>query len=171
MTDLIADFATMVGDRDLSTSDPLGLGGLLTDAARVVQLMPRQFPDGVLLETLLASALEGLPAFLRQGDLRQPPALRLAFRELGLAIGLRGIGLLETRFRSAAASRPSTVALLAELEAAVPLAEAIESFWLDPAQQQSATWSEHRDINEVMLATTLVPEGFLSSRAHGAGRS
>ncbi len=161
MTDLIADFATMVAGRDLSTADPLGLGGLLTDAARIAQLIPRDVPDGELLETLLASALEGLPTFLRQGDLRRPAALRLAFRELGLAIGLRAIGLLEARFRAAAASRPSMLALLTKLETAAPLAEIIESFWLDPAPQQSATWSEHRDINEVMLATTLVPEGFL----------
>ena len=156
-TELTADFATMVAERDLSTSDPLGIGGLLTDAARIVQLMPRHVPDGgLLLETLLASALEGLPTFVRQGDLRRPAGLRLAFRELGLAIGLRALGLLEPRFRSAGAA-----ALLAKLDAAVSLAEAIESFWLDPAHQQSATWSEHRDINEVMLATALVPEGFL----------
>jgi hypothetical protein len=150
----------MMTDRDLSTSDPLGLGGLLMDAARVIQLMPRRFPDGALLEALLAAALEGLPNFVRQGDLRRPAALRLAFRELGLAIGLRALGLLEGRFRIVAASRPSTAALLAKLEVAIPLAEAIESFWLDPAPQQSATWSEHKDINEVMLATTLLPEGF-----------
>jgi hypothetical protein len=161
MTEMIADFATMVADRGLSTSDPLGLGGLLTDAARIVQLMPRHFSDGELLETLLASAHEGLPPFVRQGDLRRPAAHRLAFRELGLAIGLRAIGLFGPRFRGAAASRSSTGALLARLEAAVPLADAIESFWLDPSRQQSPTWSEHRDINEVMLATTLAPEGFL----------
>jgi hypothetical protein len=110
---------------------------------------------------LLASAHEGLPPFVRQGDLRRPAAHRLAFRELGLAIGLRAIGLFGPRFRGAAASRSSTGALLARLEAAVPLADAIESFWLDPSRQQSPTWSEHRDINEVMLATTLAPEGFL----------
>ena len=161
MTDLGADFATMVADRDLSTSDPLGLGGLLIDAARIVQLMPRDFPDGELLETLLTSVSERLPTFVRQGDLRRPAALRLAFRELGLAIGLRAIGLLAPGLRSAVASSVSRVAVLAKLEAIIPIGEAIESFWFDPAQQQSVTWSEHRDINEVMLATTLVPEGFL----------
>jgi hypothetical protein len=33
--------------------------------------------------------------------------------------------------------------------------------WFDAEHQQPRTWSEHRDINEVMLATSLVPEGFL----------
>jgi hypothetical protein len=160
MSALGADFASMIQDRDLSTSDPLGLGGLLMDAARIAQLMPRYFADGALLETVLASALVGLPPFVRQGDLERPAALRLAFRELGLAIGLRAVRLPGPRFRTAAAARPAIVALLAELEAAAPLADVIESFWRDPAHQQSTTWSEHRDINEVMLATALAPEGF-----------
>ena len=38
---------------------------------------------------------------------------------------------------------------------------AIEDFWLDPAHWQLTSWDEHRDINEVMLATSLLPEGFL----------
>jgi hypothetical protein len=43
----------------------------------------------------------------------------------------------------------------------MPFGERIESFWRDPEHRQSLAWSEHRDINEVMLATSLVPEGFL----------
>ena len=43
----------------------------------------------------------------------------------------------------------------------VPVGEKIESFWRIPEHRRSLTWSEHRDINEVMLATSLVPEGFL----------
>ena len=41
------------------------------------------------------------------------------------------------------------------------LGKEIESFWLDPEHRQARTWAEHRDINEVMLATSLVPAGFL----------
>jgi hypothetical protein len=33
--------------------------------------------------------------------------------------------------------------------------------WLDPSNQASANWSEHEDINAVMLATSLAPEGYL----------
>jgi hypothetical protein len=42
-----------------------------------------------------------------------------------------------------------------------PLAESIEAFWLEPANREGGTWTEHRDINTVMLATSLAPEGFL----------
>ncbi|MBW2225185.1 MAG: hypothetical protein JRF54_13410, partial [Deltaproteobacteria bacterium] len=43
----------------------------------------------------------------------------------------------------------------------VALGSDIKSFWLDPEHRETNAWTEHRDINEVMLATTLVPAGFL----------
>jgi hypothetical protein len=42
-----------------------------------------------------------------------------------------------------------------------PLAEIIESFWLEPANRQVLSFTEHRDINTVMLATNLTPDGVL----------
>ncbi len=42
-----------------------------------------------------------------------------------------------------------------------PLAERIKRFWADPGSRRSSTWTGHEDINSVMLATSLVPEGFL----------
>jgi hypothetical protein len=71
---------------------------------------------------------------------------RLAFRELGLAIGL------------ATSTRHPRLAAFA---AFAPLREHVRAIWLDPAQHRAATWTEHLDINEVMLATSLLPEGFL----------
>ena len=165
MTDLVADFATMTTSHDLSTADPLGLGGLLTDASRVTQLMARgAFADGELLDVLLGSALRGLPPYARQGDLEQPASRRLAFRELGLAIGLRALSLTRDLLGAGQSRpiRPRTKALLAGLAPHLPLGEGIESFWLDPAQRQARTWLEHLDINEVMLATALIPDGFLT---------
>lgn len=41
------------------------------------------------------------------------------------------------------------------------MADEIERFWQDPRHQASPTWEDHRDINQVMLATSLHPEGFL----------
>jgi hypothetical protein len=41
------------------------------------------------------------------------------------------------------------------------LAETIESFWLEPANRENGTFTEHRDINTVMLATSLAPDGYL----------
>ena len=43
----------------------------------------------------------------------------------------------------------------------LPLRDKIETFWRDPDNRRSDTWTEHRDINEVMLATSLVPDGYL----------
>ena len=43
----------------------------------------------------------------------------------------------------------------------LPLRDEIEAFWRDPEQQHAATWTEHQDINEVMLATSLAPNGNL----------
>jgi hypothetical protein len=34
--------------------------------------------------------------------------------------------------------------------------------WLSPACQQDDSWRAHQDINDVMLATALIPDTFLS---------
>jgi hypothetical protein len=41
------------------------------------------------------------------------------------------------------------------------LGEAIEKFWLDPQNRTAESWTGHQDINSVMLATSLAPDGFL----------
>jgi hypothetical protein len=43
-----------------------------------------------------------------------------------------------------------------------PLAEQIETFWSQPGHRVSKSWQEHVDINSVMLATRLAPEGELT---------
>ena len=148
LEDEVADFATMIAGQDWATADPLGLGGLLADAARVAQLMNvGAFAGTDLLDALLAAALRGLTAYARQGDLRHPASRRLAFRELGLAIGLSAVELIEESVRTLAPH--------------LDLGAGIRSFWLEPRHRETRIWSEHRDINEVMLATSLVPDGFL----------
>ncbi len=159
------DFATMIEGQDWATADPLGLGGLLMDAARVAQLMHLgAFAGGDLLEALLVAALQGLSHYARQDDLRHPASQRLAFRELGLAIGLSAIELIdkETEKEHRHFSRSAEIHERIEaLRPYVTLGSAIKSFWLDPKHREARTWSEHRDINEVMLATSLLPAGFL----------
>lgn len=51
----------------------------------------------------------------------------------------------------------------------VALGSEIKSFWLDPEHRETRTWAEHRNINEVMLATSLVPAGFLFMPLANAG--
>ena len=73
-----------------TTNDALGIGGLLADAVRLAHL-PTTAYNRALLNTVLSQALLGLRHFLAQPHLELPANQRLAFRELGLAIGLRGI--------------------------------------------------------------------------------
>jgi hypothetical protein len=167
----LADFAAMLDERALASEDPLGLGGLMMDAARVAQLVARgAFARAELLVSFLAAALVGFIHYNRQRPLQQFRARRVEFRELGLAIGLHAIELIDEQAQlrgGAFAGDPRFEAGLRALREYVPLAATIESYWLDPAHRDSVGWQEHRDINEVMLATSLVPSGCLVLHAPG----
>jgi hypothetical protein len=158
-----SEFAAMLRGAELVSPDPLGIGGLLVDAYRAQQLMRLGvLSDDALLERLLKAALAGLQAYAASGELQAPAGQRLAFRELGLAIGLHAA----QRMRPSAVQgrtdlSPKAQALLGALLRYVPLGDDIEGFWRQSEHQRADTWIEHRDINEVMLATRLVPEGFL----------
>ena len=156
LDDAIADFTAMVDPRSLATQDPLGLGGLLGDAFRLVQLEQHGASGRGLVEPLLAAALAGLRHYLEQPDLRLPAGRRLAFRELGLAIGLAAIEADAWR-----GANPGVCAGVDRLSRYLPLRAEIEAFWLQPEHRREGGWVEHASINEVMLATSLHPEGFL----------
>lgn len=153
----IGELAEMCEGRRWATDDPLGLGGLLTDAERVHALRgsrrraaPLEGARGeLLLTTLLQESSIGLRAFAATGSLRAPAGRRLAFRELGLVIGL------------AAVERAGLGTAVGELSRFVPLRPVILAFWDTPEHQRPASWTDHRDINEVMLATALTPAGYL----------
>lgn len=132
---IIDDYAAMLDRSSLATADPLGLGGLLFDAYRARHL-------GLDIEdALLAASRVGLAHV----ELGGPAERRLAFRELGLAIGLAAVERLgERRY--------------------VDVREQIEAFWLVPTHRATRTYREHADINDVMLATALVPDGFFALR-------
>ena len=151
-----ADFRGMIEPSELATDDPLGLGGLLVDAWRVVKLLERGAApdDEPLLGHLLAGAARGLARYRTRAELAAPAAHRLAFRELGLAIGLSALPRL--RASAAAAS-----AQLDQLAAADDLGARIVRFWSDPEPRRAPTWQAHADINDVMLATALCPDGYL----------
>ena len=158
--DEIQQYAAMLDASDWTTADPLGLGGLLMDAYRVAQLMQQgaRVRDG-LLDELLAASHAGLQCYVSGGELRRPAEYRLAFRELGLAIGLQAV----ERLHEFVGDAP-----LQALTRFVSVGAEIESFWRRPAHRRNPAWSEHRDINEVMLATRLVPEGMLVLRSESA---
>jgi len=106
-----------------------------------------------------------LIAFLAGRHLSRPASHRLAFRELGLAIGLRALPIIAdaiTKDGSGFGSRPAlrrNVDLLLPYES---FSEKIASFWIPQAQHHDASWQAHQNINDVMLATALMPDMFLS---------
>jgi hypothetical protein len=137
----LAGFESVLDPSNLVTDDPLGIGGLLIDACRLWHLDSAH----PLIGNLLQAALDGMPGDVL--DLAQPASRRLGFRELGLSIGLHGIDLVPDARRRFAAY--------------LPLRDRIEAFWLDPRNRQSEPWLTHRDIDEVMLASSLAPAGCL----------
>jgi hypothetical protein len=158
--------AEMTRGVDWTTDDALGIGGLLMDACRVQQLERRAAPlDGDLLADLLAAALEGLRRSARGDVPGLPASMRLGFRELGLAIGLSAVDRVSAGVQAEPGRlerEPEILATLEGLRRHVPRAREIVDFWLEPEHRRAPTWSEHRDINEVMLATSLASEGVLS---------
>jgi hypothetical protein len=157
-------YDAMLKRSELATSDPLGLGGLLIDAWRLQQLMQQgTASNSQLHERLLQAALLGLGHYARSHDPEQPASHRLAFRELGLAIGLHALERMHRAMAQDAgiAAGARQRALLEELMRYMPLRDDIETFWRNPEHQRTANWMEHQDINAVMLATALVPDGVL----------
>jgi hypothetical protein len=150
------------------TADPLGIGGLLAAAAWAAQLVAAgAFPDPGLLPRLLAAALPGIQHLRASSELTGDAGRRLAFRELGLAIGLEGLPLIASALAAAPerfVDRERTASVLGSLQSRAWLAPEIRTFWLQPRNQESRTWREHLDINAVMLATSLFPEGYLVLR-------
>ena len=146
-----ADFASMIAPDQLATSDPLGLGGLLVDACRVEQLIRAGVP-------------RSSPVFATRCSRPRSSACATTWR--GRTWGFPR----PAASRSASSGSRSVSPAIAGLEPVrgfeplarfAPLRSEIESFWQVPAHREVETWREHEDINDVMLATSLVPNGFL----------
>jgi hypothetical protein len=151
----IESLSVLCRQRDWTTDDPLGLGGLLFDACRLCQFIgSEERPgDARLLEEVMEACRHGLMAFLAGRQLHRPFSYRLAFRELGLAIGLRALPMI------ARSVSHQTIDMLRRHES---LSQEIIDAWLPYAQDRSENWRAHEDINDVMLATALIPDMFLS---------
>lgn len=160
----IESLAEMIQGGDWTTDDALGLGGLLLDVHRLVLLAQAgaAIPAG-LLASLVTDAERGLSYLIHQQPWQRPATRRLGFRELGLAIGLEGIGAALHQARQG--GHRASAKLLEQLAAEAPLAERITTFWLDRSHRQQPSWTEHQDINDVMLATALAPAGYLGGAA------
>jgi hypothetical protein len=163
----ISDLGAICHGNQWATDDTLGIGGLLWDASRIAQLTAQGgFSQPGLFQEVADAALLGLQAIAGDGFMALPVSYRLAFRELGLSIGLRGVERLSGLVQQTAGELDQSNWLRPRLEVMaeyLPLAERIESFWLEGANKETGSWKEHREINMVMLATSLAPGEFLKA--------
>jgi hypothetical protein len=161
----IVSLSALCQHRNWTTDDPLGLGGLLFDAGRLCQLIGNeQLGDARLLEEVLEACRNGLTRFLDSRHLNHPVSHRLAFRELGLAIGLKALPIIFNAIKKDGGSFESRAPVLRIVDLLLPyesLSEDIISVWLPHAQTKDQIWQAHQDINNVMLATALIPDMFL----------
>lgn len=157
LTHAIEETSAMCRDGHWRTEDPLGIGGLLDAASRLARLV---FERGIdrrrLLEQILSESELSLRAFARSDLLSESPERRLAFRELGLAIGLEGL----FRARRHLQQDTELSALVEDLLKHHALGKQIEAFWSEPIHRRNRTWTSLGDINNVMLATSLAAEGY-----------
>jgi hypothetical protein len=159
----IAEATAMMAGQRWHTDDPLGLGGLLFDMSRVFQLTAGAYlKNSNIVAALTEATTESLDSFAAGARLSDPAEHRLAFRELGLSIGLKAV----PKLRSILSSHPGLFAEglqqdVEHLARFTPLGEVIEHFWSQKENQQAKSWLDHFDINRVMLATSLLPDEFL----------
>ncbi len=155
-----------------ATQDSLGIGGLLTDICRLAQLVAvaalspeTRSRETERLTNLMSDAQHSLVGLVESNVLSAPADYRLAFRELGLSIGLQGLLLIYPNLNRDLPEHREAFLKLDALLGYADLAERIEAFWLEPEHRQAATWKDHIDINSVMLATSLAPHSYLDIRS------
>ncbi len=162
----LADLEEMCIGRRWATDDPLGAGGLLFDTHRCAMLALRPPTVAAIAPPVAREAATSLEAAAVRGAWRSSPRHRLAFRELGLSIGIRAADRVVARLDPPppppTRPRPTPYdGLLRSLDRYHSLADTIERFWLDPRTRATPTWQVHRDISSVMLATSLFAHGLL----------
>ena len=162
----IADMADICEGISWATDDPLGIGDLLLNAFKLLQLIINgNIKQTDMLENLLNSSFLGLEYFVSRNTLKLPAEYRLAFREFGLSIGLHAVQKIQNLIEQ----KPSIFdkkhplhAWIESLKRYAPMGEMIEKFWLESTNRKASTWIDHRDINMVMLSTSLAPDEYLT---------
>jgi hypothetical protein len=162
----ILDMADMCKGKSWATTDPLGSGELLSSAYKLAQLIIEEgFEQTGLMGVLLDDSLTGARSFATSNQSKLSADYRLAFRELGLSIGLHAVEKLRRLINQKSTDSKIKHLLHERIENLINytrLSKMIELFWLEPVNRESDNWMAHRDINMVMLATSLAPDGYLS---------
>jgi hypothetical protein len=146
------------------TTDPLGIGGLLVDACVLDQLPDETGEERERIEQLLMAAIVGLLHYALRGDYRLPPSRRLPFRELGLAIGLSAVDVLGRRALDPRRNADDPPPRRARRTCPSALVHRRNVAGCEPptvAELDAPPGHQRGDINEVMLAACLAPEGLL----------
>lgn len=171
MEHAVKDFTDMVAPmQSFVTTDALGIGGLLVDAYTLLQVMLEEDAHHSenwmlkhVVKKILKSAHTSLGMYGSMGELSYDAESRLAFRELGLSIGIHALedigSLLKDRTWADSDFHREVEQLTFDLSRYIPMADHIESFWMIDGHQKTTTWKDHQDINSVMLAASLVPDG------------
>ena len=127
-------FEQMCAARDWTTSDALGIGGLLLNTLRTAELARKniQLPESVNPQKLMEQSLYSLQAYALTQRPGQSANRRLAFRECGLSLGVRALFGMRHSLDDVGLN-------FEELRKYLPLADQVEDFWSDPDNQQVAT--------------------------------
>ena len=154
----IREARALCAHAEWETDDPLGIGALLIGSSRLARMITRNhIQEAALMARLMAASRISLEAFADGNPLAGTADSRLAFRELGLAIGLHAIDRVE----ASPALGEGVNEALQELSYYQPLASRVDDFWSAPEHRHSRSWTAHADINAVMFATSLSPGGYL----------
>jgi len=160
-----AELEEICRGRSWTTDDALGTGGLLTDCLRLVQLRraPREphppVSDG-LRDRVFDAARQSLERCAGEPSFELPGARRLAFRELGLAIGIRTVERIDGAAGAEEGDIPS--GWVRSVRQHEGVADRIVEFWSRTAARSLRSWTDHHDINDVMLAVALASDGYLA---------
>lgn len=145
---MLSSFNSMCDRQNWITSDPLGIGGLLTDSVRALILNRDHLQLSLDPKQLLKESIQSLNNYQR-ADICADAERRLAFRECGLTLGIRVLRGMKQELEIKSISN-------AQMQCYELLANEIEAFWLDTGNQEVATWRQHIDINSVSLAASLI---------------
>ncbi|SDL27117.1 hypothetical protein SAMN04488034_10320 [Salinimicrobium catena] len=148
---LVRKLEELCRGRDWATSDALGIGGLLLNTTRAAEIIAQngKLISEVKPQKLLKDSLYSLQIFTPGFHDQQPAGRRLAFREGGLSLGIRS---LNGRKEDLKMLQPE----LEQLQKYQNVARKIEDFWLEPHNREARSWQEHREINTVTLACSLL---------------
>lgn len=151
MDPYIKDLEEICSERNWFTSDPLGIGGLLLNAIRAMELTgSKRLIKEIEPEKLISDCIDGLEMYANMHDPNRSVNLRLAFRECGLSLGLRAI----YEFKE----RTDLKDDFEKINRYMYLANDIESFWADTEKHTAYIWKEYLDINSVSLASSIIAQ-------------